>query len=201
MNKTLIALGSLLVLAGCAATSQSRLTQGARVTLEPGDFRVGTYISRPNGFSTASYWIEGPKGLVFVDTQFLLSAAGEMIDWAEKATGKKVILGIVLHPNPDKFNGVEVFKKRNIPVVTSDQVRTLIPSVHQDRHHWFYERYKPDYPDQAPIPETFGNSTRVLEQAGVPIKVHTLGPGCSEAHVVVEFEKHVFVGDLVSSLN
>jgi hypothetical protein len=106
-----------------------------------------------------------------------------------------------LHPNPDKFNGVEVFKKRGIPILTSEQVRALIPSVHEDRHHWFYDRYKPDYPDKAPIPDSFGSATKTLDQAGVPVKVHVLGPGCSEAHVVVEFEKNIFAGDLITSLN
>ena len=31
------------------------------------------------------------------------------------------------------------------------------------------------------------------------VKAHVLGPGCSEAHVAVEFDKHLFVGDLVAS--
>jgi glyoxylase-like metal-dependent hydrolase (beta-lactamase superfamily II) len=190
-----------LFAAGCGTTAHVRLPESAKLTLQAGDSRIGTYISRPRGFSTSSYWIEGPNGLIIVDTQFLLTSAEELINWAEFSTGKKVVMGVVLHPNPDKFNGVEVFKKRKIPVVTSQQVRMLIPGVHEDRHHWFFERFKPDYPDGVPLPESFGTASTVLNQAGIPVKAHVLGAGCSEAHVVLEFEKNVFVGDLIANLH
>ncbi|HEX4922464.1 MAG TPA: MBL fold metallo-hydrolase [Bdellovibrionales bacterium] len=189
------------IAAGCSTTQQVRLPDHAVVTLQPGDASVGTYVAKPRGFSTSSYWIEGPQGLIVVDTQFLLSSAEELINWAEFSTGKRVVAGLVLHPNPDKFNGVEVFKKRGIPVYTSEQVRMLIPTVHEDRHHWFYERFKPDYPNSVPLPESFGNKTQTLSYGGVELKAHVLGAGCSEAHVVVEHRKHVFVGDLVASLH
>ncbi|HLL53067.1 MAG TPA: hypothetical protein VK447_05935, partial [Myxococcaceae bacterium] len=87
------------------------------------DPRVGTYVSSSWGFNTSSYWIEGPEGLILIDTQFLLSAADEFVTWAEKVTGKKAVLAIVLHANPDKFNGTSVLRKRGIKVVTSAQVR------------------------------------------------------------------------------
>jgi glyoxylase-like metal-dependent hydrolase (beta-lactamase superfamily II) len=172
------------------------------VILTHGDSRVGTYVSTPRSFETSSYWIEGPTGLVLIDTQFLLSAGDEALNWAEKATSKKVVLAIVLHPNPDKFNGTTRLQARGIPVLTSEQVRALIPEVHKDRHHWFYGRYKPDYPDAVPLPESFGSQTRVLEAAGTKLTAHVIpGPGCSGAHVAVEWEKHIFTGDLVGNLN
>jgi glyoxylase-like metal-dependent hydrolase (beta-lactamase superfamily II) len=192
-------LGLALLFSGCA--SAPRLPHAAAVTVAHGDGRVGTYVSTDAGFQTASYWIEGPTGLIMIDTQFLLSAAAEAIEWAERVTGKKVLLAIVLHPNPDKFNGTEVFQKRGIRVVTSKQVLDLIPEVHEDRHHWFYERFKPDYPDEAARPESFGAATTTLSAGGVTVKAHVLGAGCSEAHVVVEYDGHVFTGDLVANLH
>ena len=186
--------------AGPAAAAPARTVPAkAAVTLSHDDGRIGTYVSSGRGFSTSSYWIEGPQGLILIDTQFLLSAADELVDWAERATGKKVRLALVLHPNPDKFNGTEVLKRRGIEVLTSDQVRGLIPEVHADRHHWFYDRFKPDYPDKAPQPGSFGAASRTLSAAGLSLKLHVLGPGCSEAHVVVEYDGHVFVGDLVAN--
>jgi glyoxylase-like metal-dependent hydrolase (beta-lactamase superfamily II) len=168
--------------------------------LDP-DPRVGTYVSAQWGFFTSSYWIEGPEGLILIDTQFLPSAAEEFVDFAEKATGKKALLAIVLHPNPDKFNGTGLLKRRGIKVVTSEQVRQLIPSVHEKRLRAFYERYQPDYPkDLADVlPDSFGNKTTELSAGGVTVKAHVLGPGCSEAHVVVEFDGHLFPGDLVAN--
>lgn len=157
------------------------------------------YTSIPWGFRTASYWIEGPDGLIFIDTQFLLSAAKESIEKAEALTGKKVVLAIVLHPNPDKFNGTAVFQERGIRVITSNQVLAKIPDVHAQRKLSFYDRYKPDYPEQAAKPEGFGDAVQEISAAGIKVKAHVLGMGCSAAHVVVEYEGHVFAGDLVGN--
>src|SRR4051812_41269502 len=190
----------LLLVQGCA--SKRILPENAGAILNHEDPRVGTYVSSERGFETSSYWIEGPTGLVLIDTQFLLSAGDEALAWAEKATGKKVVLAIVLHPNPDKFNGTNHLKARGIPVVTSEQVRALIPEVHKDRHHWFYDRFKPDYPDEVPLPDSFGDKTRELDVAGLKLIARVLGgPGCSGAHVAVEWDRHLFTGDLVTNLN
>lgn len=162
---------------------------------------IGTYVSIPWGFSTSSYWIEGPEGLVAIDTQFLPSAAEEMIRQAEAITKKKFVLAIVLHANPDKFNGTATFQERGVRVVTSAQVKALLPEVHEKRVRAFYDRYAPDYPKDLPEPEVFGDRTTELEAAGLKLRLHVLGPGCSEAHVVVEHEGAVFVGDLVASKN
>lgn len=168
------------------------------MTLERGDSRVGEYVSSWKGFRTSSYWIEGPRGVIVIDTQFLPTAAEEMLAWIEKKTRKNVVLAIVLHPNPDKFNGTAVFQKRGIRVVTSEQVKALVPAVHELRKKWFFDRFKPDYPVNAPVLESFGTQTTTLDAGGIQVKAHVLGPGCSATHVVVEFEGHVFVGDLVT---
>jgi glyoxylase-like metal-dependent hydrolase (beta-lactamase superfamily II) len=192
---------SFLAAFGCASPAPSSPAPVARkteITVSVGDPRIGTYVSSWNGFRTSSYWIEGPTGLILIDTQFLLSAAEEFVDSAERITGKKAVLAIVLHPNPDKFNGTAIFQKRGIRVVTSQQVLARIPAVHKLRTGWFYERFKPDYPSEEPRPESFGDRTTELSAGGVTVKAHVLGAGCSEAHVVVEFERNVFVGDLVT---
>ncbi len=173
----------------------------AQLILKNGDKRVGTYISSHDGFETSSYWIEGPAGLLFIDTQFLPSAAEEALTWAEGSTGKKVELAIVLHPNPDKFNGTGLYKKRGIKVVTSDQVLKHIPHVHEIRTKAFFERYRPDYPTTLVMPDSFGNATKEISAGGVTVTAHVLGRGCSEAHVVVEFENHLFPGDLITNGN
>jgi glyoxylase-like metal-dependent hydrolase (beta-lactamase superfamily II) len=158
------------------------------------DGRIGVYTSIPWGFRTASYWIEGPKGLIVIDTQFLPSASAEVIEQAESITGKKVELAIVLHPNPDKFNGTATFQARGIRVVTSAQVLAKIPEVHAQRVDSFYARYKPDYPKELPKPESFGDKDGELSAGGVTVKTHLLGPGCSAAHVVVEYDVFLDVG-------
>lgn len=175
--------------------------EGPRATVArfQGDPRVGVYTSTPWSFSTSSYWIEGPEGLIVIDTQFLPSAATELVDAAEAATGKKVALAIVLHANPDKFNGTATLQARGVRVVTSAQVKRLIPGVHEKRLKAFYDRYEPDYPRDAAAPDAFGDATTTLSAGGVSVKAHVMGPGCSEAHVVVELEGHLFAGDLIAN--
>lgn len=179
------------------AEKQAPRPKVARFAQDP---HIGVYTSIPWSFETHSYWIEGPDGLVVVDTQFQPSAAAEVIDAAESSTGKKVKLAVVLHPNPDKFNGTATFQARGVKVVTSAQVLAKIPAVHKQRKEAFFDRYKPDYPAEEPRPESFGAATTELSAGGVTLKAHVLkGPGCSEAHVVVEHDGHVFVGDLVGN--
>jgi glyoxylase-like metal-dependent hydrolase (beta-lactamase superfamily II) len=152
----IVFLGLVLFLSGCASQQGSPLPSGATITNTFDTGSVGTYVSNEDGFNTSTYWIVGPRGVILIDTQFLLSAANEAVNQIQKITGKPVVLAIVLHPNPDKFNGTSVLQKRGIRVVTSQQVLDLIPAVHRDRHYWFYDRFKPDYPDEAPQPESFG---------------------------------------------
>jgi glyoxylase-like metal-dependent hydrolase (beta-lactamase superfamily II) len=160
---------------------------------------IGTYVSVPWGFSTNSFFIEGPDGLVAIDTQFLPSATEEMIREAEEMTKKKFVLAVVLHANPDKFNGTATFQKHGVRVVTSSQVKALIPTIHEKRVAAFYDRYKPDYPSEVPQPESFGDKTTDLTAGGVTLRLHVMGAGCSESHVVVQRGTSIFVGDLVAS--
>jgi glyoxylase-like metal-dependent hydrolase (beta-lactamase superfamily II) len=185
--------------AAAANSDEDEPAPEAQVFRWKGDPRIGTYVSIPWGFSTSSYWIEGPEGLVVIDTQFLPSAAEDLVTRAETMTGKKVAMAIVLHANPDKFNGTAALAARGINVVTSKQVADLIPAVHEKRLKAFYSRYEPDYPKDAPKPGVFGAATTKLSAGGVTLTAHVLGAGCSEAHVAVEFEGNLFVGDLVAA--
>lgn len=166
---------------------------------DPQDRAVSVYVSKKWGFSTSSYFIEGPSGLVMIDMQFLPSAADEAIHLAQNATHKNVVAGIALHANPDKFNGATQVRGHGGKALTSSQVLELIPHIHEIRHTAFYERYKPDYPNTMPKLESFGDRDMTLEVAGVSLGIHILGAGCSESHVVITWKHHVFVGDLVAN--
>ncbi len=194
----LLLLASLVPLLGCVVPSQGmRYLHSAQ---EQGDARVGQILSSDWSFETASYWIEGPEGLVLIDTQFLPAALRKGVFYAEQATGKKVKLAIVLHPNPDRFNGTAYLQTLSVPVVTSEQVRALIPGVHDTWAPAVFEKYRTgQYPRSAVLPGSFGSSTQELSAGGITVKAHVLGSGVSPAHVVVEWEGHLFVGDLVAN--
>jgi glyoxylase-like metal-dependent hydrolase (beta-lactamase superfamily II) len=162
---------------------------------------VGVYTSPLKSFSTASYWIEGAQGLILIDTQFLPKEGLQAVELAEKSTGKKVVTALILHPNPDKFNGTRLMQERGIKVITSAQVAALIPAVHNIRWGWFGEEFAPDYPREAAKPEVFGDRSFELNVEGLVIKLHVLGKGASGAHVVAQYQSMVFVGDLINPDN
>lgn len=162
------------------------------------DPRLWIYTSGKRGFETHTYFIEGPKGAVAIDLQFLPSAAEEALALVTEQLDKPVELAVVLHANPDKFNGTAAFQARGIPVVTSAQVREKIPDVFALRTRWFAERYAPDWPTAVPTPEVFGDASSELQAGGLTFTAHVLGAGCSTAHVVLTWEGHVFTGDLVA---
>jgi hypothetical protein len=189
---------SLAVLLCCAAPQHGHVYSNS--AQEQGDARVGQYISSDWSFETSSYWLEGPEGLVQIDTQFLPSALRKELSFARRVTGKEVLLAIVLHPNPDRFNGTAELTSKGVPVVTSEQVRGLIAEVHAKWSPVFFEKYwNSNYPRTLVLPDSLGSSTRELQAAGLTLKVHVLGSGCSPAHVVVEWDGHLFVGDLVAN--
>lgn len=166
-----------------------------------GDPRIGTFTSDSLTFDTSAYWIEGPDGLIIIDTGFLTPVAIDLVERAEEHTGKQAKLAIVLHANPDKFNGTAALQARGVEVVTSAQVAEHIPAVHRKRVGWFGKRYAPNYPLEQPRPTVFGAETASLDAAGLELTAHVLGAGCSAAHVAVEFDGHLFVGDLVANGN
>jgi glyoxylase-like metal-dependent hydrolase (beta-lactamase superfamily II) len=163
--------------------------------------QVGIHTSPPRSFSTATYWLEGAQGVVLIDTQFLPQEGQRAMREAERTTGKKVTTALVLHPNPDKFNGTASMQASGVQVFTSAQVASHIPAVHKIRLGWFAEDYKPDYPVEAAKPSVFGAQTVTADWSGVKVKLHVLGPGCSAAHVVAQVDDAVFVGDLINPDN
>ncbi|KFE66145.1 hypothetical protein DB31_1210 [Hyalangium minutum] len=189
---------SVGVLLSCFASEQGH--RYSNTAQEQGDRRVGEYISSDWSFETSSYWIESPEGLILIDTQFLPSALRKKIRFAKWNTGKDVKLAIVLHSNPDRFNGTAWLQSQGVPVVTSEQIREAIPDVHAKWSSVFFEKYRHGgYPQTLALPDSLGSSTREFSAAGLTVKVHVLGSGCSPAHLVIEWEGHLFVGDLISS--
>ncbi len=162
---------------------------------------VGRYTSPIKSFSTNSYWISGIESSILIDTQFLPNDAITALEMAERASLLKVKHALILHPNPDKFNGTAVLQQRGVKVLTSTQVLKEIPAVHIIRLGWFADEYKPQYPQTAAVPSVFGDSTQTLNIDGIAIKLYVLGRGCSAAHVVAQVEDAVFVGDLINPEN
>jgi glyoxylase-like metal-dependent hydrolase (beta-lactamase superfamily II) len=193
---------SSLVLSGCLSFIKDASRHGQRYSNtadEQGDARVGQFISSEWSFNTSSYWIEGPDGLLLIDAQFLPTALEKQNHYARLKTGKKPLLAVVLHPNPDRFNGTGFLAGQGVPVVTSDEVLERIPAVHRRWVSTFMKtHWQSGYPQTLVLPGSLGSGNE-LGAGGLSAKVHRLGPGASPVHLVVEWEGHLFVGDLVSN--
>ena len=162
--------------------------------------KIGRFTSEKRAYSTNNFWVEGSDGCAMFDTQFLPSDALKSADAAQKASGKPVRTAVILHPNPDKFNGTAGLQARGVKVITSAQVAALIPTVHDIRLGWFYKDYQPDYPKDAPKPSVFGSATQTLKLQGLDVTLHVLGgAGCSAAHVCAQVGDALFVGDLLAN--
>jgi glyoxylase-like metal-dependent hydrolase (beta-lactamase superfamily II) len=159
----------------------------------------GWYVSSPWGFRTNSFWVAGAEGSILVDTQFLPSATREVAQRVRECTGKPVLAALVLHANPDKFNGTQWLTAQGVEVLSSRAVVEAIPAVDRLRRGWFEQRYQPDYPDKLVLPKSFGDVSTRLERGGVALNLHVLGASVSAAHVVADWNGHLFVGDLVAN--
>jgi glyoxylase-like metal-dependent hydrolase (beta-lactamase superfamily II) len=191
--------------AACASLLLAVLPAGAQAPSPAALPQVGVYTSPARTFTTASYWLAGPNGTLLIDTQFLPAEGLLAARAAAVASGKTVSHALVLHPNPDKFNGTAVLQAHGAAVFTSAQVLAAIPGVHRIRLGWFFDDFKPDYPALPAQPQAFGASTQVVDWGGLTVKLHVLGAGCSAAHVVAQAPttegNSVFVGDLVNPNN
>lgn len=174
------------------------LTPFLLVAAPPKRSAVGGFTSSAWAFSTRSYWIEGPEGVVLIDTQFLPKETEKAVALAERRTGKKVVAAFVLHPNPDKFNGVGWLQQRGVKVYSTPEIIARIPAVHALRTEWFAERYAPDYPTTLALPDPLPVTDGEVSVAGLRIRAVILGQGCSAAHLALWWGGHLFTGDLVA---
>lgn len=178
------------------ASSSEASTNYKKITYH-NDYQIGAYISSSLGFDSKSYWIEGPQGVVLIDTQFLTSAANEVVDIAESVTGKKVVMAIVLHANADKYNGTAALQDRGIKVVSSRQVVELIAENYKKNRELFYADYKDDYPEFLVLPEIVWDKTQEFDAVGLRFKAYVIRDGVSNAHLLIGLDHHLFTGDLV----
>ncbi len=100
------------------ARAQSSMIGRIVQTLK-GDVTVHTYIAPPTSFLVTSHIVETPNQLVIVDTQFLQTAARDVLAYAE-SLGKPIERVILSHQHPDHSSGGNIFA--GIPFVTTPAI-------------------------------------------------------------------------------
>jgi glyoxylase-like metal-dependent hydrolase (beta-lactamase superfamily II) len=134
---------------------------------------------------------------VLFGTQLVPSEAEAMLRESQSRTGRKALMAVVLAPTPEQFNGTAVLQKRGVKVYTSQQVAAAIPAAHAEAQRRLSAQFGKDYPAAEPKPVSYGDTSRQMLIGGVQFRLRTLGPGPGAAHVAVEYDGQLFVGDLV----
>jgi hypothetical protein len=88
---------------------------------------LGVFTSVPKTFATASYWVQGPQGVVLIDTQFLPKEGLLALQDAERRSGQRVTHAMVLHPNPDNHAWLELGRIDDW-LQRLDEIRALNPT-------------------------------------------------------------------------
>lgn len=179
-----------------AEVSNTGSSKNQEQTNQQNNYRIGTYFSPDRKLSGNSYWVEGPDGLILIDTQFLVQDTLELLKVAQSITGKKVKMAIVLQPTAQRFNGVAALVSRGIRVVSSSQVVDAIPRVDKEsREKW--QADNEDYPAETVLPEAIWDKTQEFDAVGLRLKAYVVRGTVSESHLLIGLEDSLFVGDIV----
>jgi glyoxylase-like metal-dependent hydrolase (beta-lactamase superfamily II) len=188
---------AMMVAAACG-TSSGAEDGGQAVEVRAA---VRQYTSPADGFSTSSSWFETRDGVVIVDAQFLPEYAEALLAQIAAATDKPVTAVIVLHGNPDKYNGLEVIRARypQAELISTPAVVARIKEIDAGKRGYFGPQYGDRYAQTLVLPDALVSAREVRELGGVAVELVPLGAGVSSAHLVVKLPAtgDVFVGDLL----
>jgi glyoxylase-like metal-dependent hydrolase (beta-lactamase superfamily II) len=96
---------------------------GRIVQVLKGDVKIHTYIAPPASFLVTSHIIETPNQMVVVDTQFLQTAARDVLAYAE-SLGKPIERVILSHAHPDHWSGGNIFD--GVPLVSTQAIADAV---------------------------------------------------------------------------
>lgn len=201
-NLMIITVAALSILS-VACGSSAPAPQGDAPTREArvGDTIVRSYTSAPDGFATNSHWVETEEGVIVFDAQFLPEYAEALLDEIGASTSQPVTDVVVLHANPDKYNGLAVFQERfpDARVWSTAEIVSRIEEVDPGKRAYFEPQYNERYPARLVLPGELVSSRTRIERGGVSVELIPMGAGVSTAHLVarVEGTGEVIVGDLL----
>ena len=181
-------------------------TSCTSATLSPAKFegRIIEYKSDASGFDTKTFFYEGRDEVVAFDTQFTPELAKKAILHLRTITNKPITHLVITHPNPDKFNGISVFKNEGAKVISSISTTQAMPGVHEYKKYYFVEMAKMFTKDQYPkldtVDETFNDQEEIILQDGERIFLKELsqaGVSITQTVAFIPSKKALIVGDLI----
>ena len=164
---------------------------------------LATFTSDAAGFDTHSHWLDTGSEVVVFDAQFTEASASALLASIRKATGSRIAFVVITHPNPDKFNGAEVFRREGAKVVASKRTAAAMPGVHEYKKAYFTKVARSfteeTYPKLATVDVTFEGTYR-LPIKGQEIELYELanaGVASTQTVAWLPATKSLIVGDLI----
>ncbi|MCX6119098.1 MAG: MBL fold metallo-hydrolase [Proteobacteria bacterium] len=193
------ALASILLPFACA-TSNEKLSRAQ--SQNSGQMYV--FESDSNGFNTKTFFYDNGQEVVAFDSQFTPDLAKQSIEFLRTKTKNPITNLVITHPNPDKFNAIDVFKSHGAEVIASKATAEAWPSVHAYKKYFFVNIAKmftgDTYPKLSEVDQRFESSLELKLKNGEVISLRELkGPGVSSNQTVAYISaiNSLIVGDLV----
>ena len=164
---------------------------------------LATFTSDAAGFDTHSYWLDTGSEVVVFDAQFTEASAESLLASIRKATRSRIAFVVITHPNPDKFNGAEVFRRAGAKVIASKRTAAALPGVHAYKKAYFTQVARSfteeTYPKLATVDVTFDGTYRLPTKGPAIDLVELVNAGVSSTQTVawIADTKSLVVGDLV----
>lgn len=166
--------------------------------------KVYTFESDGNGFNTKTFFYDSGAEVVAFDAQFTPALAEQALAFLRTKTQSPLKYLVITHPNPDKFNGLETFRKAGATVVASESTAAAMPGVHAYKKYYFVQLAKmftdETYPTLGNVDQTFSGSLDLALSGGAVVRLAELGaPGVSSTQTVASIPavNALVVGDLV----
>lgn len=162
--------------------------------------KVHIHTSSPTAFFVNSFIIEGPKSLVLVDTQFVLSEAKAVASMIA-ALRKPLAAIVITHPHPDHYNGLaSILEKHTATSVlaTAGTINGIRETAEPKRGYWT-PIVGADYPQKFAIPDTTICDGERLSIDGIELVIDDFGPAECSDNTAIELPQidSVIISDLV----
>lgn len=166
--------------------------------------KIYVFESDGNGFNTKTFFYDDGEEVVAFDAQFTDAAARQAIDFLRNKTQNPIKYLVISHPNPDKLNGINVFKKAGAKVIMSNLSAKNLEKVHNYKKYYFVKIAKmfieENYPKLPSADITFEDSYEIKLANGGKISLTELkksGVATNQTIAYITTNNALIVGDLV----